>query len=176
MPPHCDSQDGPVVKGAMVALETGDVNEALRFAPKEAEDEIRAIFAKVKKVRTIAPTAREVVDRYFAETLVRLHRAGEGAPYTGLKPAGLDVGPVISLAESAIETGSGHRLVTFLSDALHEEVKHRLERVLEMKERSDAGLDQAREYTSAMLGFQVWSHKLYGSLNSNPHEGQHEHA
>ena len=176
MPPHCDSKDGPVVKGALAALETGDVNEALRFAPKVAEDEIRTTFTKAESARTIDPIAREVADLFFAETVVRLHRAGEGAPYTGLKPAGLDVGPVIPLAESAIETGSAHRLMTFLSDALHEEIKGRLERVLELKARSDEGLAQARAYTSAMLGFQVWSHKLYGSMMSNPHEGPHEHA
>ena len=176
MPPHCDSKDGPVVKGAMAALETGEVNEALRFAPKEAEGEIRATFAKAERARTIDPAAREVADLYFAETVVRLHRAGEGAPYTGLKPAGLDVGPVIPLAEAAIETGSGHRLVTFLSDALHEEIKGRLERVLELKTRSSEGLAQARAYTSAMLGFQVWAHKLYGSLMSSPHEGHRDHA
>ena len=176
MPPHCDSQDGPVVKGAMAALETGEVNEALRFAPGEAEDEIRAAFAKAEEACAIDPAAREIAHLYFAETVVRLHRAGEGAPYTGLKPAGLDVGPVIPLAEMAIEVGSADGLLSFLSDELHEEVKHRLERVLELKARSGRGLAEAREYTSAMLGFQVWSHRLYGSLKSSPHEGHHEHG
>jgi tetratricopeptide (TPR) repeat protein len=37
--------------------------------------------------------------------VVRIHRAGEGAPYTGLKPAGLSEGPIIPIAEKAIEIG-----------------------------------------------------------------------
>lgn len=176
MPPHCDAKDGPVVKGAIEALDTGNVDEALRFAPEEAEGEIRASFTKAAEARAIDAAAREVADLYFAETVVRLHRAGEGASFTGLKPVGLDVGPVIPLAERAIETGSGDELVAFLSDALHEEVKHRLERVLELKARASHRLPEAREYTSAMLGLQVWSHKLYGAMKASPHEGDHEHA
>src|SRR3989304_729499 len=88
MPPHCDAKDGPVVQGALLALDTEDVNEALRFAP-----------GKALEARKAGPAAKEVADLYFAETVVRLHRAGEGAPYTGLKPAGLEVGPVIPVAE-----------------------------------------------------------------------------
>ena len=176
MPPHCDAKDGPVVAGALTALDTGEVNMALRFAPKDAEDEIRTAFTKAVQARSSGQVAREVADLYFAETVVRLHRAGEGATFTGLKPVGLDVGPVIPLAEHAIETGAGDELVTFLSDTLHEEVKHRLERVLELKARADTGLAEAREYTSAMLGLQVWSHKLYGAMRASPHEDGHEHA
>ena len=33
MPPHCDSMDGPVVKAAMKALESGDVRAVLPFVP-----------------------------------------------------------------------------------------------------------------------------------------------
>ena len=47
-----------------------------------------------------------MADLYFFETVVRVHRAGEGAAYNGLKPAGLDEGPVIPIAEKAIETAS----------------------------------------------------------------------
>lgn len=176
MPPHCDSKDGPVVTGAQAALDTGEVNEALRFAPEDTEGEIRTAFTKALQARSSSPAAREVAELYFAETVVRLHRAGEGAAFTGLKPEGLDVGPVIPLAEHAIETGSCEELVTFLSDALHEEVKERLEHVLELKARAGSGLAEAREYTSAMLGLQVWSHKLYGAMKASPHEDGHEHG
>ena len=176
MPPHCDAKDGPVVRGAIAALDTGEVDEALRFAPQEAEDEIRTAFTRAAEARTIGPAAREVADLYFAETVVRLHRTGEGATFQGLKPAGLDVGPVIPLAERAMETGSGEELIAFLSDALHDEVKHRLARVLELKARAASGLNEARDYTSAMLGLQVWSHKLHDAMKSSPHEGDHEHA
>src|SRR5512139_1528573 len=60
MPPHCDSLDGPDVKAA-------------------GEDEIRAAFERTTAARR-NPAAREVAELYFFETVVRVHRRGEGAP------------------------------------------------------------------------------------------------
>ncbi|HSJ85404.1 MAG TPA: DUF6448 family protein [Acidimicrobiia bacterium] len=175
MPPHCDTKDGPVVQGALRALDTNNVDEALRFAPEDAEAEIRAAFAKALAARQVGPAAKEVADTFFAETVVRLHRAGEGAPFTGLKPAGLDVGPIIPVAERAIDTGSAEELTTVLSDTLHHETKRRFEHVMELKRQSDRGLSEWREYTSAMLGLQVWSHKLGLAMKAAAHEGHKEH-
>ena len=106
MPPHCDSLDGPVVTAARRALEADDVDLVLPYVPEEGEEEVRGMFARVRLARAGGGPARDVADHLFFETVVRLHRAGEGAPYTGLKPSGLDVGPVIPLAEEAVGTGS----------------------------------------------------------------------
>ena len=48
---HCDSLDGPVAKAVHKALETGNVNLVLVYAPAKAEAEIRASFEKSRKVR-----------------------------------------------------------------------------------------------------------------------------
>ena len=82
MPPHCDTMDGPVVSAARKALETEDVNLALAYVPESGEAEVRSAFEKVRRARKADPAAREVADLYFFETVVRIHRAGEGAPYT----------------------------------------------------------------------------------------------
>ena len=113
MPPHCDSMDGPVVTAARHALEAADVDMVLPFVHADGEAEVRAVFDTVMPVRALSSAAREVADRLFFETVVRIHRAGEGAPYTGLKPAGLSVGPVIPLAERAVETGSPDEVAAF---------------------------------------------------------------
>ena len=102
---HCDAADGPVATAAVRALDTGNVNLILPFAPARAEPELRALFDQALNVRKQGPDAKTLADRYFMETAVRLHRAGEGAPYTGLKPAGTDFGPAIPAAEEALETG-----------------------------------------------------------------------
>jgi Family of unknown function (DUF6448) len=89
MPSHCDTMDGPVVSAASKALEAEDVNFALAYVPESGEAEVRSAFKKVLRAREADDqAAREVADLYFFETVVRVHRAGEGAPYTGLKPAG----------------------------------------------------------------------------------------
>ena len=103
---HCDGMDGPVVKAAQRALAKGDINLVLIWVQANDEAEIRKVFARTLAVRKLSPEARELADLYFFETLVRIHRAGEGAPYTGLKPAGRDLGPAIPAADKAIETGA----------------------------------------------------------------------
>ena len=92
---HCDGFDGPVVKAAQKALQTADVNQVLIWVQPQDEDEIKTAFEETLAVRQLNPQAQAFADRYFFETLVRIHRAGENAPYTGLKPAGRDLGPAI---------------------------------------------------------------------------------
>lgn len=175
MPPHCDSLDGPVVRAASRALEAEDVDVALPYVHKAGEAEVRAAFELAVKARTQGVEARDVADRYFFETVVRVHRAGEGAPFTGLKPAGLDVGPVIPLAESAIDAGDVTPLAEFLSSAVRGETVERFNTMLAAKHTADKGVDAARAYVQAMLGLQVWAHKLYGAVYAAAHEGAHEH-
>lgn len=91
---HCDAVDGPLAKAAQKALDNVNVNPVLAYAPA-AELEIRATFERSRKVRALGADARALADQAFMETVIRLHRAGEGAAYTGLKPAGADYGPVI---------------------------------------------------------------------------------
>jgi len=87
MPPHCDTMDGPVVKAAKIALDKGNVNLILPWVPKRAEAELKKAFEKTLRARKLGKEAAELADYWFLETAVRLHREGEGAPYTGLKPA-----------------------------------------------------------------------------------------
>jgi hypothetical protein len=189
MPPHCDSIDGPVVKAAIRALDERNVNLILPFVHEAGEEEVRRAFEQALEARAIPqareipdrwffeqalearaiPQAREIADRWFFETVVRVHRAGEGAPYTGLKPAGLDVGPVIPAAERAIENGSPDALLQVLGDILHEEVKRRLDRVMELQAHQET-VAKAREYVEAMLGLEAWAHKLYVAMHAAAHE------
>jgi hypothetical protein len=138
--------------------------------PKVGEVEVIRVFEKTLPLHRQADGAKEVADLYFFETVVRIHRAGEGAPYTGLKPAGLDVGPVIPLAERAIETGQPDELLQFLSDTVREEVKKRFDHVMHLRHHAEGSVEEAREYVEAMLGLQVYSHKLYTGSNADAHE------
>ncbi|WP_313675322.1 DUF6448 family protein [Mycolicibacterium sp.] len=179
MPPHCDSLDGPVVKAARRALDSGDVDSVLPFVPQSAEDEIRAAFAAVSGVRDDSCDVRELADQHFFETVVRLHRAGEGAAFTGLKPAGLDHGPVIPVAERAIDTGSADDLVALLNQRVADEVRTRLHHVEELKAhaaRAGATVEDKRAYVQAMLGLQVWAHTLFKATAAAAHENAHAHA
>jgi hypothetical protein len=169
MPPHCDSLDGPVVAAARRALDAGDVDLVLPFVPEQGEAELREVFQSTLRVRKLNDDAREVADRLFFETAVRVHRAGEGAPYTGLKPAGLSFGPVIPFAESAVETGSPEPVVDFLSDELEGQLRRRLDEVTTLAGGKGRSVQDARRYVEAMLGFEVYCHRLYQALQSPAH-------
>lgn len=176
MPPHCDTMDGPVVKAAARALEEKDVALVLPYVPKDGEEEVKQRFAAVVELRDQGSQARELADRHFFETVVRLHRAGEGEPFAGLKPAGLDPGPVIPVAERALETGSADELVHLLCDTVAERARTQLQTVLALREETNGDVEANRRYVSAMLGFQVWAHGLHECAESAPHEaGHHAH-
>ena len=124
------------------------------------------MFSTVLPVRQQSPEARAVADRLFFETVVRVHRAGEGAPYTGLMPAGLSVGRVIPLAEHAIDSGSCEALVVFLGNVLRDELTSRLDHVEMLDAMKHLSLDFARKHVEAMLGFEVYAHHVYQALSA----------
>jgi len=161
--------DGPVVTAARQALETENVNLILPYVPESGAPEVRATFDKVLRARKTDTEAREVADLYFFETVVRIHRAGEGAPYTGRKPAGLDEGPVIPVAEKAIEHGSPEALIGLLADTVRQEVRHRFERMMQLRDYAPDDVARAREYVEAMLGLEVYAHQLYRAMKADPH-------
>jgi hypothetical protein len=155
---HCDALDGPVARAVEKALETGNVNPVLAYAPAAAEAEIRAGFEKSRKVRGLGAAARALADQAFMETVIRLHRAGEGAAYTGLKPAGADYGPIIPAAEHAVATGDLAKLRAELVETIDHALRGRLARVRELQKaplepRTAAEVPPARERVSAELGF-----------------------
>jgi hypothetical protein len=116
---HCDTLDGPVVTTARAALETGKLAPVLAWVRAQDEVEIREAFERARAVREGGKEARELADRWFFETLVRVHRAGEGAPYTGLAPAG-SVDPAVAAADRAIAAGDPKALEALLVHAVKE--------------------------------------------------------
>lgn len=150
---HCDGLDGPVVTAARQALTTGDVNRALVWVQPKDEAEIRKAFRQALSVRKLGSEAREMADLYFFETLVRVHRAGEGAPYTGLKPAGRDLGPAIPAADRALETGDVESLVQLVTTAAQQGVRDRFAEARAARNYPPANVGAGREYIEKYVLF-----------------------
>jgi len=168
---HCDTLDGPVVMTAKKALEKGDVTPVLKWVKKEDEKEIREMFKKTLAVRSLNTDAKEMADMYFLETLVRLHRAGEGQPYTGLKPAG-EVDEVITQADKSLETGTVDELVKTISTEVDTGIRKRFEHALEKKKDVNKSIDAGREYVEAYV---VFLHYVEGVYNAAKSEGNGHH-
>jgi len=158
---HCDTLDGPVVKDAKAALAKGDVTAVLKWVTKQDEMVIRAAFQKTLAVRKLNPEAKELADMYFFETLVRVHRAAEGAPYTGLKSSVADLDPAVAAADKALETGSVDDLAKEIAHAVENGIKQRFQQTMEAKKHSDASVEAGREYVEAYVQFVHYVERLH---------------
>jgi hypothetical protein len=150
---HCDTMDGPVVKAAQRALATRNVNLILIWVRQNDDAEIRRRFVQTLAVRRLNREARELADNYFLETVVRLHRAGEGEPYTGLKPAGTDLGPVIPLADKAIESGSVAALLKLFDATAQADIQMRFNDVISRQGFNVSDVEAGRKYVQAYITF-----------------------
>jgi hypothetical protein len=130
---NCDAMDGPLIERARQALETENVNHVLPWVRPADEQEIRHAFEHALAVRRLGTRARELADLHFFDTLVRFHRAAEGAPYTGLRAAGEDIGPVVPAAEKALDTGLVKALAALLTEAVRSGLHRHFEAALASK-------------------------------------------
>jgi Family of unknown function (DUF6448) len=166
---HCDSEDGPVANAVQKALDSGNVNLVLPYAPASAEAELKATFAEARKVRVLGPDARKLADRMFLETAIRLHRAGEGAAFTGVKPAGIDYGPMVPAAEKALEAGNLQPIKVLVLEEIDHVLGERLAHIRELRKVASEptdydGVVAARERISAELGFIIFAEGLHQAV------------
>lgn len=182
---HCDTLDGPLVALAKKALEERNVNLVLPWVRPEDAQEIRHAFDHAQAVRDLGPKARSLADRHFLETLVRIHRAGEGAPFTGLKPAGLDLGPAVPAADRALKTGSPDAVVKLLVDAVSAGVRARFQAAAEKQMFDPNDVAAGRKYVKAYVPYVHYVERLWEAANAaahghyaehEPRLGEHEHA
>jgi len=149
---HCDSLEGPVVQDARLALEKGDPKPILKWVNKDHENEILGAFKQTLTVRKKGDEAKALADRYFFETLVRIHRAGEGEAFTGLKPAS-SVDPGIAAADKALQSGTGEELAKQMSAAVSEGIQKRFAIALERKKHAANSVDAGRKYVKAYVDY-----------------------
>lgn len=162
---HCDTLDGPVVNTARTALDSGNVNPVLGWVQKKDEAEIRSAFQKTLAVRKAGGVAKELADSYFFETLVRVHRAGEGAPYTGLKPAGKPE-PAIAVADKAIETGKLEPVAELVTGRMHDGLHKQFETVMAKKQYNPNDVTAARAYVAAYVPYVHYVERLYDAAQT----------
>jgi hypothetical protein len=166
---HCDSLDGPVVKAAQAALDTRDVTRVLIWVAADDEPAIRTALEKTLAVRDMGPRAKELADGYFFETVVRIHRAGEGAPYTGLKPAGRDIGPAIPAADKSLREASIEPVAGLLEKAMDEGLRRHFEEAVTTKNFKSGDVNAGREHIKAYVEFIHYVERLYEAIATSAH-------
>ena len=142
----------------------------LKWVKRSDEAEIRELFKKTLIVRGKGKEAQELADMYFFETLVRIHRAGEGAPYIGLKQEPVE--PIVAAADKALETGSVDALVKLVSDAVAAGIRERFAQANETKKHADENIEAGRKFVEAYVEFTHYVERIH--VDAAAHGAHHE--
>ena len=162
---HCDTLDGPVVGAARRALDNGTINLVLIWVQKKDEAEIRNQFQKAVAVRKLNAQAKDFADMYFFETLVRLHRAGEGAGYTGLKPTG-KIEPSIAAADKSLESGKLEGVVKLVTERMHAGLERHFNEMTSKKKYNQDDIAAGRAFASAYVEYTHYVERLYDAAET----------
>ena len=168
---HCDTANGPVIPEAKAALAAGDATPILKWVMPADEEAVKTAFAKAVAVRTQSPEAQELADQYFLETLVRLHRAGEGAPYTGIKDEPVE--PIVALADGALAAGSADEMIGKITGHVGQAVREKFDRALQARKHKDDSVEAGREYVAAYVAYVHFVEGVHAAVMS---AGSHAHA
>lgn len=169
---HCDTTGGPIIPEARAALEKKDVTPILKWVEKNDEAEIRAAFAKTVAVRGKGKEVKELADQYFLETLVRVHRAGEGAPYSGIKDEAVE--PIVAMADVTLVSGSADEMIKAISNHMAEAIKAKFERALETSKNKDKSVEAGRDFVEAYVTYMHYVEGIHAAIASSA--GHHQTA
>src|SRR5512133_2036985 len=172
---HCDQMDGPLILDARKAISQNNVNIVLKWVPADMEDEVKVVYDLMMKVRVLNPEAKELSERYFFETLVRIHRAGEGVPYTGVKPAGTPIDENVKAADEAIKIGNLSPLKGLVPSEKMGELTHRFEKVMAKKNYDVNNVEAGREYIEAYVLFFKFAEGESDGHGHESHAGKQRH-
>jgi hypothetical protein len=160
---HCDSVDGPVISEAREALRNGDVTPLLKGVPEGDEATVKRAFADTRKVRELGPEAERIADAHFFETLVRVHRASEGAPFTGVKPAG-GIEPAVQAADAALDSGEVDALVARITAAVERGIRDRYAAAHAARETSARSVEQGRAFVASYVQYVHYVENVHAAV------------
>lgn len=150
---HCDTMDGPAVKDAIRAMDTGNVNYALKWVQLKYEAEVSRAFRMSMKVKDINADTKNLAEQYFFEILLRDHRAGEGVAFDGVKPHGWPVDERVKAADQSIALGNLEPLKGLVEPDKWPEMQKRFQKVMSLKDFDVNRVEEGREYIEAYVQF-----------------------
>ena len=168
---HCDSYDGPTIKDGLKALETNNVNLILKWIDKDQEAEVVSLFHKTYSLKNGDPEIYSIVEKHFLETLVRLHRETEGAPFTGLKPAG-STSAIVQLSDNSLYNSNLDNLLSKLNGHINQVIQEKYRKASELHKTKDVSAELGREYVEAYVDY---THTVEALHDIIEHGAEHAH-
>ena len=167
---HCDTMDGPAVKDAIKAMDSGNVNYALKWVQPKYEAEVSRAFRMSMKVKDINADTKNLAEQYFFEILLRDHRAGEGVAFDGVKPHGWPVDERVRAADQSIALGNLEPLKGLVEPDKWPELQRRFQKVMSLKDFNVNRVEEGREYIEAYVQFFKFAE------GEDEHHESHEHV
>lgn len=167
---HCDTLDGPVIADARKALEAKDVTPVLKWVKQKDEKAVRAAFGRALGAR--GKKGEEAAENKFFATLVRIHRAGEGAPFTGLKPAG-EVEAVLLEADKALGSGSPDALINLVISDVTAGINNRFQRVAAAYGHKDESVEKGRAFVEAYVEYTHYVERIHDDAKGKSAHAEH---
>ncbi len=171
---HCDRENGPVAVSAKDALRTGDFDKIVIWVGEDQEEELREKFQQSVEVFQHGGKSAQLAEKYFMESAVRLHRAAEGMPFEGLKPAGPNP-PDIESAEKALETGDFEPVKVLLCQKLEEEALKWFRETRSKAENKSESVAAGRAWVDHYVKYITYIHSLYQAIEAGPPHGVDVH-
>ncbi len=171
---HCDSYDGPTIKDALKALETNNVNLVLKWIDAEQENEIISLFNKTYALKSGDKEVYSIVKKHFLETLVRLHRETEDAPYTGLKPAG-STKKIIQISDQTIESKDFDAFIGKLNKHIGRVIKEKYKKVEALDKVKNDSPEKGREYVAAYVDYTHTVEAIHDIVEQGAGHSAHKH-
>jgi hypothetical protein len=166
---HCDTMDGPLVADIKKSLKSKNIMPVLKWIKKSDEEEIKNMFERVLSFSKENSEQKELLDMYFIETVVRVHRKGEGAPYNGLKPSGFPIDPIIKKGDLSITSGKVDDLAELLSKEIKIKIKNKFEKAWELKKNANLDVEIGRKYTEAYADYIHFIESLHKLIEDSHH-------
>ncbi len=167
---HCDALDGPVISDARIALDAGDVTPVLKWVPAADEARISSTFEKALEVRHNSDSARDLADQQFFAELVEIHRASEGAPFTGIKPAG-EIDPAVQLADRALEDGKIDVFLARIVEKFEQSARSAFEATLAAKQQAGNDPERGREFVDHYVHYVHYLEDVHNVIAGNTGHG-----
>jgi len=171
---HCDSYDGPVLKEAIEALKKNNVNLILKWISKSQEKEVISLFNKTFLLKDGDKEIYTIVEKHFFETLVRLHRETEDAPFTGLKPAG-NISKIIQMSDDSVAEGEINDFVNKFTSHIESVVREKFTKLIKLSKYKNESVEQGRAYVEAYVEYTHMIEGIHAKIERKTSDCAHNH-
>lgn len=171
---HCDSMDGPVITEAKSALQARDVTPLLKWVPENREESVREAFASALSESAGGNVAQEQANQQLYATLVRIHREAEGAPFTGVKPAG-HIPAIVQAADAALHAGNVDSLVAQVTTNVEHAIRERFAKAEQSKQQANQSVKQGRAYVNDYIHYVHFVEEVNGMAKGSSTEAGEAH-